>query len=313
MSWNQPQEARYGVHSIDHFALEVPSLDQAQQFFTHFGLDVETDADGALALRAGGQPHVWARLHAGPAKRMAYLSLNCYAEEFEPLRAQILAQGGRAAPAGTPYATTEGFWFLDPDGNLLQLQSGPKTMPARSAGSSRPPAPAGTRGVLGRSQTASVRPTRLSHLLLFTSDINRSINFFRDALGLRLSDRSHDAVAFMHARHGCDHHLVAFASSSARGWHHSSWDLPTLDDVGKGAEQMRQAGYTAGWGTGRHVLGSNYFHYVRDPWGSYAEYSADIDFVPEGLVWPAGDYPPEDSLYLWGPGVPEDFIHNTEA
>ena len=38
---------------------------------------------------------------------------------------------------------------------------------------------------------------------------------------------------------------------------------------------------------GRHVLGSNYFYYVRDPWGSYAEYSHDIDFVPAGSIWPA--------------------------
>ena len=26
-----------------------------------------------------------------------------------------------------------------------------------------------------------------------------------------------------------------------------------------------------------------------------------------------GDFPPEDSLYLWGPAVPDDFIHNYEA
>ena len=29
------------------------------------------------------------------------------------------------------------------------------------------------------------------------------------------------------------------------------------------------------------VLGSNYFHYVRDPWGSFAEYSCDIDYIPK--------------------------------
>lgn len=76
---------------------------------------------------------------------------------------------------------------------------------------------------------------------------------------------------------------------------------------------MRNAGYTKGWGTGRHVLGSNYFHYVQDPWGSFAEYSFDIDYVPAGTVWQDGNFPPEDSLYLWGPSVPEDFIFNTEA
>jgi len=76
---------------------------------------------------------------------------------------------------------------------------------------------------------------------------------------------------------------------------------------------MNAAGYKHGWGTGRHVLGSNYFHYVQDPWGSFSEYSADIDYISEGKPWPSGDFPPEDSLYLWGPDVPSDFIFNTEV
>ena len=46
------------------------------------------------------------------------------------------------------------------------------------------------------------------------------------------------------------------------------------------------------------------FHYVRDPWGSFAEYSYDIDFIPADLEWRAKDHPPEDSFYLWGPRRP---------
>ena len=55
-----------------------------------------------------------------------------------------------------------------------------------------------------------------------------------------------------------------------------------------------------------------YFRYVRDTWGSYAEYSFDIDFVEPGAEWPAADHPGEDSLYVWGSAVPEDFIVNDE-
>lgn len=76
---------------------------------------------------------------------------------------------------------------------------------------------------------------------------------------------------------------------------------------------MLHAGHERGWGVGRHVLGSNYFYYVRDPWGSYSEYSFDIDFVPQGLQWPSADHPMEDSFYVWGPRVPEDFVRNFET
>lgn len=36
-------------------------------------------------------------------------------------------------------------------------------------------------------------------------------------------------------------------------------------------------------------------------------------YIPAGHDWPGGDHPPEDSLHLWGPPVPEDFISNYEA
>lgn len=311
MSWNQAGESRYGVHSVDHFALEVPSLSDARRFFESFGLDVVSAGQG-IELRTFGNAHVWGRVEEGPRKCLAYLSFNCWADEYKDLVAQIEAHGARPAPAGSR-ADGNGRWFLDPDGNLLQVKVGPKTTPTAPSPQSGTARRAGQRAVHSRSESAGVRPRRLSHVLLFSADINRSIAFYRDALGLRLSDRSREAVAFMHGRHGSDHHLVAFAASSAKGWHHSAWDVDGVDEVGKGAEQMRKAGYTEGWGLGRHVLGSNYFYYVRDPWGSFAEYSADIDFVPTGMPWPAGDHPIEDSLYLWGPQTPAYFIHNSEA
>jgi hypothetical protein len=75
---------------------------------------------------------------------------------------------------------------------------------------------------------------------------------------------------------------------------------------------MARNGFDRGWGLGRHVLGANYFYYVRDPWGSYSEYSADIDYIPADCEWPAADHAPEDSMFLWGPNPSEDFIQNFE-
>ncbi len=164
-----------------------------------------------------------------------------------------------------------------------------------------------------RTQSQKVLPRWLSHVLLFTADVGRKIQFCEDVLGLRLSDRSGDLVAFMHTPHGSDHHLLAFVKSGSAGLHHTSWDVGSLDEVGEGSEQLRAAGYTEGWGVGRHVLGSNYFYYARDPWGSFAEYSFDIDFIAPSMDWKAGDFAPEDSFYLWGPAVPDYFTVNTES
>ena len=85
-----------------------------------------------------------------------------------------------------------------------------------------------------------------------------------------------------------------------------------IDREQKNAAEMVKR-HTEGWGVGRHVLGSNYFRYVRDPWGSFAEYSYDIDFIPATIDWPAKDHPREDSFYVWGPPVPDYFIVNHES
>ncbi|WP_454805377.1 VOC family protein [Paraburkholderia fungorum] len=310
----EPVVVRTGasVHSIDHFALNVPSISEAAHFFSAFGLEVSATGTEAqeLDLRAA-DGHRWARILPASQKSLAWLSFNCFEKDLETIRAQVQAAG--ASIDNGPRACAEGFWFRDPDGNLIQVRTGPKTSPSGKAPCVVAGSAADQRGSHTRSESVPVRPRRLSHVLLFTPDVLRALEFYSNALGLRLSDKSLDIIAFTHAPHGSDHHLVAFAKSHARGWHHCAWDVEDVNRVGEGASQMGAAGYRKGWGTGRHVLGSNYFHYVEDPWGSFCEYSADIDFVSAGNPWPAGDFPPEDSLYLWGPAVPENFIRNTEA
>jgi catechol 2,3-dioxygenase-like lactoylglutathione lyase family enzyme len=196
---------------------------------------------------------------------------------------------------------------------LIEIKVAEKTSPNIKSGFSEQSVPGGVAAAPRRSKAAAVHPTRLAHVLLFTPDVGECIRFYSRVLGLRLSDRSGDGICFMHGIHGSDHHLLAFAKSKAPGLHHCSWDVGSIDQIGRGAMQMADKGFQRGWGLGRHVLGSNYFHYVRDPWGSYSEYSADIDFIPVDHDWDTGDYPAEDSFYLWGPQLPDDFVHNYEA
>ena len=89
--------------------------------------------------------------------------------------------------------------------------------------------------------------------------------------------------------------------------------VANIDEIGMGACRMIDKGYRNGWGFGRHVIGSNFFHYLRDPWGSLVEYFCDIDYIPDGFDWKPKDYPAADSLYAWGPSVPDDFGVNFEV
>jgi len=300
-----------GVHSLDRFVFTVPDLDVAEAFYRAFGLDVRRSGQ-RLDLHTFGHPHRWASVFAaGKAKKLQYLTLGIYADDAGAFRERIAGLGIGTEPH--PLADRNGIWLRNPDGVSMQLVVADKCSPqCKSEPTAQPAVPPGAGAAPGRSKVQPVHPRRLSHVLLFTPDVLRMVAFCRDALGLRLSDHSGDGIAFMHGVHGSDHHLLAFAKSQGPGLHHSSWDVGSADEVGLGSEQMRNAGHARGWGVGRHVLGSNYFYYVKDPWGSFAEYSFDIDFVPHDLDWPAADHPPEDSFYVWGPPPIEEFIENHE-
>lgn len=300
------------VHSVNRFVFSVPDLTEAEKFYTAFGLDARRTGDH-IDLYAHGHAHCWTTVHSGtPVKKLLYISYGIFAEDVAALRVRVERAGIGCAPH--PLSDGSGLWLNDPDGTPLQLIVAPKVSPSAKTVPTVVPAVAAGQGASpARSRAAQVRPRNLSHILKFTSDVPRMMRFCIDVLGLRLSDQSGDGIAFMHGAHGSDHHLVAFAKSNGSGLHHSSWDVGSINEVGRGSEQMREAGYDKGWGVGRHVLGSNYFYYVRDPWGSWAEYSCDIDFVPATFDWPAADHPPEDSFYLWGPPVPPDFVTNFEV
>ena len=299
------------VHSIDHVVFTVPDIEEAVKFYTAFGMDVRRDGH-ALNIFTVGNPHCWMRVVENKhPKALQFLSFGIYAEDEAAFKQKIETLGIGCAPH--PMATRPGLWLKGPDGHPFQLVVADKVSPNQKTPASPARGPArNTASAPARSQIGKVHPRWLSHLLLFTPSVSGLIDFSEAVLGLRLSDRSGDLVAFMHTPHGSDHHLLACVHSEGPGLHHTSWDLGSLDEVGEASEQMRNAGYVDGWGVGRHVLGSNYFYYVKDPWGSFAEYSADIDFIPADQKWTAGDYAPEDSFYLWGPSVPEWFVINTE-
>ena len=52
MSSYQSKQGRYAVHSIDHFALEIPDLAKGKHFFDNFGLRVEEKPEGLEIGRA---------------------------------------------------------------------------------------------------------------------------------------------------------------------------------------------------------------------------------------------------------------------
>jgi hypothetical protein len=71
-----------GVHSLHRFVFSVPSLDEAETFYSTFGLDVRRDGN-ALEMRTFGNSHCWGSVHGnGAPKKLEYLSFGIFTEDL---------------------------------------------------------------------------------------------------------------------------------------------------------------------------------------------------------------------------------------
>jgi catechol 2,3-dioxygenase-like lactoylglutathione lyase family enzyme len=300
------------VRTLLHYALDVPDQTVGEKFYTSFGLVDEARRDGAVALRPSVLKRESVLLYGGPKKRLHHLAFGAPDDDFAATRASIRQAGVREVdpPRGAPEG---GLWLRDPDGHLVNIRDEGAAVPPPD-----PPLRVNSPGHIGRQvdrgapeATAAATPRRLGHVLLFTPDVERQLDFYTRVLGLKLSDRSKSIIAFL--RCSTDHHNLAFLVSKGPGFHHGSFEVGSVDEIAMGAVRMQERGFQPGWGLGRHVIGSNFFYYMRDPWGSFAEYFHDLDFIPESCAWQARDWPESDALYRWGPPVPEDFGLNREV
>ena len=299
--------------------LEVPELEPGLRFYTDAGLEVASDGQTAR-LRCPEQERDSVLLIGGAArKRLHHIALR--ADRLDEMAEAVPPAGGRvvSAPAGFD---PNGLWVEDPHGMLIHLQER-EADPELEAGPAFEVNGPGRvirkrrSAMLPGSSYAPVRPLRLGHILVFSPDVLRSVAFMTEALGMGLADRAQDVIAFCCARRDSDHHVVAFAKSPGVGFHHANFQVGDPDEVGRGGralvETTRERALNGDWGFGRHTVGSNFFHYIQDPWGSWFEYYSDMDHIDDYALWTPTSYEMSDSLANRGPAVPPDFVHDYEA
>jgi catechol 2,3-dioxygenase-like lactoylglutathione lyase family enzyme len=303
------------IRNLQHLALAVPDVEASRKFYETFGLTGAERGD-TVVMRCHGRDQDQVVLLEGAKRRTHHLSFGVAAADLPAVGARLEAQD--VALLDPPYpGAPDGLWFRDPDGTLVNLQAAP-AQPIASQAPTLLNSPGdfrriGQRGVPSRD--LQVRPRRLGHVLLFTPDVPRLTRFYTELLGMRLSDTvAGDVLAFMRCAGDSDHHVLALAHSDRPGFHHASFEVGSLDEIMFGVQRLVESGYRPAWGLGRHVIGSNFFYYIRDPWNGMAEYFWDIDFVPGDMTWPVQDWAPKDGFFLWSSGgpPPADFVQNFE-
>lgn len=290
------------LHRLTGITLGVPDVATTAAYYAEFGL--QPDASGQrFTTTDGGE-----QLRIEHSSRRRLLELGIGAEDPDDLD-RVAASLARLDVAVERTATS--LTAIDPGTEVrvrVQIadrieQETTPAPPYNTPGSSTR-LNARADGVL---RDRRVRPRKLGHVVLGSTNQEASQKFFTDGIGFKISDTVPGLAAFM--RCSTDHHNVLVQAAPVSFLHHTSWQVDDIDEIGRGATAMLEADPARHvWGLGRHHIGSNFFWYLKDPAGNFSEYYSDIDCIVDDALWKPGVWEGAKSLYNWGPPPPPSFL-----
>ena len=258
------------LHGLLSVTIGVPNVDETAAYYAEFGLAPE--AGGWFStLDAGRQ----LRLVPAPTRRL--IALRAGVDDADDLARAAASLSRLGVPADLREGSLEA---TEPvTGVRVGLDAAPRVVQAAvPAASYNGPGRFDRQGsrAPGFTRPGRVRPRKLGHAVLGSTDYRTTMSFFTDGLGFKISDRIKDVGAFM--RCSTDHHNVLVLAAPVSFLHHTSWQVDDIDDVGRGACAMLEGlPERHVWGLGRHYAGSNFFWYLKDPAGNFSEYYSDMD------------------------------------
>lgn len=305
------------VQSLQRLALGIPDLQAGAEFYTTFGMNM-SEGNDMLAFRCDNRKHdEIVLIETGQSRKFHHIAFATDASALKDLRGRLADRDVQLLDP--PYEDHEdGIWFRDPDGNLVNVHIGES---ASTVAETSPVinTPGNTKRLNERGCPPfdmNPRPRRFGHMILFTPDVPAQTKFYTDVVGMKLSDWIADGyAAFLRTAGDSDHHVLGFLNSPTPGFHHASFEMGSIDETEIAAKRLLGKGFKHAWGPGRHGVGSNYFHYFRDPWNGMAEYFFDIDYLTEDFDWEPTEWTKPAGMFLWaadGP-PPPDFGTNYEA
>jgi 2,3-dihydroxybiphenyl 1,2-dioxygenase len=288
------------VKQLGYLALNVSDLEAWEKFAPDvLGLQVlPRDPDGSLFLRMDENHHRFVLTQNGADDIGAIGWEVNNQQELAELANQIRASGIEVT-AGSPeeaHARRVGelIKFNDPSGIASEAYFGPLVDHLNPFHSPRP---------IGGFVTGTMG---LGHIVLRVDDAARSLAFYRDILGMRVSDfidlkmrrgRPTDSItlSFMHCNPR--HHTVAFGQFPGnKRLLHFMLQLNSIDDVGAGYYLAQDRGVPISGSLGRHTNDHMVSFYMRSPSGFEIEYGFGARTVDDA-TWKVQRH---ESGSMWG-------------
>ena len=144
--------------------------------------------------------------------------------------------------------------------------------------------------------TTNIGLKRLQHLVLWVSDVERSVRFYRDVLGFEVKKRYPNAAFLKIPGSPDDHHLGLFEQTGVpqpnervARMYHSAWEVGEVTDLVSARQRLIEAGALVG--SSNH--GVSLSLYAKDPDGLEFEI---FWTVPDGRSAPTTELDLEGEL-----------------
>ncbi len=276
------------LHRLTHIVMGVPNVEATAAYYAEFGLipgvaDQAVPAGRTFATVDGGEQLT---IVQSPQRRLVRLGIGVDdPDDLDRISASLAALG---VPAGRNEISVR----AEDPGTRVTVRV---EIAARVAHEPTPAPVFNAPGVTARTDERApgilrdrpVRPRKLGHVVLGSTDREASQRFFTRGIGLKVSDEVPGIAAFL--RCSTDHHNVLVQQAPVAFLHHTSWQVDDVDEVGRGASAMLEADPSRHtWGLGRHFIGSNFFWYLKDPAGNFSEYYSDLDCIVDDALWKPG-------------------------
>ena len=294
------------LHRLTQITVGVPNVDETAQYYAEFGLT--PDPSSTVATRRfttveGGEQM---RLVSSPLRRLVEVRIG--ADDADDLGRIAAALQRLEIPAERSASEIK---VVDPGTQVTAVVEIAERMVEQET---QPPS-YNAPGHISRTnerapgilRESPVRPRKLGHVVLGSTDQEFSQRLFAEAIGFKVSDTVSGVAAFM--RCSTDHHNLLIQQAPVAFLHHTSWQVDDVDEVGRGATAMLGKDPSRHvWGLGRHHIGSNFFWYLRDPAGNFSEYYSDLDCIVDDALWTPHDWEGAQGLYNWGMPPPPSFL-----
>jgi biphenyl-2,3-diol 1,2-dioxygenase len=252
------------ITQLGYLGIGVSDIEQWERFATEtLGLEVSGRGDdGTLLLRMDEQSYRFA-IHPDGKDDIAYVGWQVTdQQEMEGMAEQLKADGveviyGTQAEAEARRVTGL-LKYDDPSGIASEVFFGPQVNFNTPFKSPRP-----ISGFVTGDQG-------LGHIVLKVDDLDRSLAFYRDVLGMRISDFV-GRMAFFHCNPR--HHTLAIGNFNApKQLLHFMLQTNVLDDVGTTYYLCQDQDIPIARGLGRHTNDHMMSFYMRNPSGFEVEY-----------------------------------------